>query len=89
MKGNFTHTFSTNIWQYPAPGGWFFASLPIAVSSEIRKHYKHEEEVWGRLKVKAQIGKMKWGTAIWFDTKQNCYLLPLKAEIRKKGKPAT
>jgi hypothetical protein len=23
-------------------------------------------------------------TAIWFDTKVNTYLLPLKAEIRKK-----
>ena len=26
----------------------------------------------------------EWKTAIWFDTKQDTYLLPLKAEIRKK-----
>ena len=25
-----------------------------------------------------------WKTAIWFDTKKNTYILPLKAEIRNK-----
>lgn len=34
--------------------------------------------------MEAQIGKTTWKTAIWFDTKNNSYLLPLKAEIRKK-----
>ena len=42
------------------------------------------EEGWGRLKATVKIGKNKWQTAIWFDTKMNTYLLPLKAEIRKK-----
>ena len=26
----------------------------------------------------------QWQTAIWFDTKQDTYLLPLKAAVRKK-----
>jgi len=45
---------------------------------------KSEEEGWGRLKATARIGNCEWKTAIWFDTKMNTYLLPLKAEIRKK-----
>jgi hypothetical protein len=36
------------------------------------------------LKATANIGASEWKTAIWFDTKLNTYLLPLKAEIRKK-----
>ena len=34
----------------------------------------------------AKTGNTQWETAIWFDTKLDTYLLPLKAEIRKKEK---
>lgn len=37
----------------------------------------------------AKIGNTQWETAIWFDTKLDTYLLPLKAEIRKKEKITT
>jgi len=36
------------------------------------------------MKVTAKTGNSEWKTAIWFDTKQDTYLLPLKSEIRKK-----
>ena len=45
-----------------------------------------KEEGWGRLKATIKVGKSEWQTAIWFDTKQDTYLLPLKAAIRKKEK---
>ena len=32
------------------------------------------------------IGNSEWKTAIWFDSKKKTYLLPIKAEIRKKEK---
>lgn len=54
------------------------------MAKEIRETLKSEEEGWGRLKAEAKIGKSEWKTAIWFDTKANTYLLPLKAAIRKK-----
>ena len=47
------------------------------------------EEGWGRLKAIAKLGNSQWETAIWFDTKHKTYLLPLKAEIRKKEKIVT
>lgn len=59
-------------------------SVPPEISKEIRKYLGSEEEGWGRLKAKAQIRDTEWQTAIWFDTKRNTYLLPLKSEIRKK-----
>ncbi|CAM1341723.1 conserved hypothetical protein [Tenacibaculum amylolyticum] len=46
------------------------------------------EEGWGRMKATATINSFLWETAIWFDTKQDTYLLPLKAEVRKKEKLA-
>ena len=54
------------------------------MSVEIRENFKRLEEGWGRMQVAAKTGKSEWKTAIWFDTKQDTYLLPLKAEIRKK-----
>lgn len=66
--------------------GWTFVSLPKELSLEIRNNFKWQEEGWGRMKVTAQIGSTEWLTAIWFDTKQDTYLLPLKAAIRKKEK---
>jgi len=41
------------------------------------------------LKMTAKTGNTQWETAIWFDTKLDTYLLPLKAEIRKKEKITT
>ena len=89
MDGKIKYEFSSKMWKYPSPGGWFFVSLPKSISKEIRTHFKWQEEGWGRLKIKAQIGNYKWDTAIWFDTKLKTYLLPIKAEIRSKIKLET
>jgi hypothetical protein len=78
------YTFQASPWQYRPPGGWYFVTLPFDISKEIREHLKWQEEGWGRLKAKAQIGNVEWDTAIWFDSKQNAYLLPLKAAVRNK-----
>ncbi|WPR70238.1 DUF1905 domain-containing protein [Flavobacterium sp. NG2] len=84
MNGKIKYEFSEKPWQHSSPGGWYFVSLPKEMAKEIRCSLKLEEEGWGRLKAIAKVGKTEWKTAIWFDTKANTYLLPLKAEIRKK-----
>lgn len=80
------YAFKAPPWQYKGTNGWIFISLPKTIAKEIRDNLKNEEEGWGRLKVTAKIGKTEWKTAIWFDTKMNTYLLPLKAGIRQKEK---
>jgi len=77
------YEFTAEPWQYASPGGWYFVTVPEKLSAEIRNNFKSEEEGWGRLKATAKIGTSEWKTAIWYDSKRNCYLLPLKAEIRK------
>lgn len=84
MTSQIKYNFSAKPWQHASPGGWYFVSLPTAMSKEIRSILKSAEEGWGRLKVIAKIGVSEWETAIWFDSKKNTYLLPLKAAIRKK-----
>lgn len=89
MDGKIKYEFTTTPWQYEGKGAWIFVTLPIEIASEIRTHFKWMEEGWGRLKATAQIGQTKWETAIWFDTKKQTYLLPLKTEIRKKENIST
>lgn len=78
------YRFAAKPWQYAGPGGWVFVSLPKELSKEIRAAFKTAEAGWGRLTTNVKIGNTAWGTAIWFDTKLNTFLLPLKAAIRKK-----
>ncbi len=85
LLGKINYQFKATVWQYEVPNGWFFVSLPEEISQEIRTNLKWQEEGWGRLKSIAKINDLQWSTAIWFDSKLNTYLLPLKAEIRKKN----
>ncbi len=83
------YEFSAKVYQYSTSAdmtGCTLVSLPNKMSIEIRDNFKHLEEGWGRMKVTAKIGNSEWQTAIWFDTKHDTYLLPLKAAIRKKEK---
>jgi len=66
--------------------GWNFLFMPKKLAEEIRANFKWREEGWGRMKVVAKIGDSEWKTSIWFDKKHDTYLLPVKAEIRKKEK---
>ena len=73
------------MWKHSSPGGWCFVSIPKNLSREIRANLKWQEEGWGRMKAFACMGELTWETAIWFDTKLDTYLLPIKAEIRNKN----
>jgi hypothetical protein len=78
------YQFSAKPWQHAPPAGWYFVSLPVRLANQVRKAHQQDEEGWGRLRALAKIGGSEWKTAIWYDSKAGTYLLPLKAEIRKK-----
>ncbi len=84
MPHTIHYHYPAKIWKHNAPNSWYFVSLPKAISKEIRANLQWQEEGWGRMKITASIKNVQWQTAIWFDTKLDTYLLPLKAEIRKK-----
>jgi hypothetical protein len=79
-----SRSFSAVLWKYEGPSAWFFASLPAAMSAEIRSEFGVLSPGWGSLPVVATVGKTSWKTSMFFDTKRDTYLLPVKAEVRKK-----
>ncbi|MCU0327994.1 MAG: DUF1905 domain-containing protein [Chitinophagales bacterium] len=77
------YEFSAEVFIHTATGGWFLVKLPREDALSIRSICKQDEQGWGRLKVTAYIKSTSWKTSIWFDTKSQTYLLPIKAGIRK------
>ncbi len=85
MQVKIKYEFSGKMWKSGEQGAWHFITLPKEISKEIREHLKWQEEGWGRMKAIASINDIEWDTAIWFDKKADTYLLPVKADIRKRA----
>jgi hypothetical protein len=79
------YKFKTKMWLYPGMAGWHFLSVPREASREIKeKSYKQKRRGWGSVAVTATIGEVTWKTSIFPDKKSSCYIMPVKAEVRKK-----
>jgi hypothetical protein len=78
------YTFTSKIAVYPGMGGWRFLGIPKKEAKEIKETYGKNAKGWGSLPVTVTIGKTAWKTSIFPDRKSGTYLLPLKAQIRKK-----
>ena len=73
------------VWLYPGEtANWHFVYIDKKPSNEITKNFGHKRRGWSSFPVSVTIGKTKWATSIFFDKKSECYLLPLKALIRRK-----
>lgn len=77
--------FTAGVWLYPAMDAWHFITVAPAVSTEIKAFVAQTpRRGFGAVKVRASIGKTAWETSIFPDKRSGCYLLPLKAVVRKK-----
>jgi hypothetical protein len=68
-----------------APASWWFVTVPEEISNNIKKAPTSTSCKWRWIvKVKAMIGYLTRETSIFPDKKSGCYLLPIKASIRKE-----
>ncbi len=80
-----TYTFKTEVWLYPGEtANWYFVTVPKKQSGQIKKNFGERARGWGSLPVEVTVGKSRWTTSIFPDKKSGSYLLPIKANIRKK-----
>jgi hypothetical protein len=79
------YVFTAEIWVYASEkAAWHFVHVPEELSAEIRMLHGQFKRGWGSIPVLVRIGETQWKTSIFPDNSSQCYLLPLKAEIRKK-----
>ena len=73
------------IWKgSDAAGRWYFITVPEEQSGEIKAHAFGSPRGFGSVKVEARIGKVVWRTSV-FPLNSGGYLLPVKAEVRRKA----
>ncbi len=82
----FEYSFKAELWLYQGKGAWFFITLPKEESAQIKLFTSHARRGWGAVRVSASIGKTTWQTSIFPYSKTTTYILPVKAEVRKKEK---
>ena len=65
-------------------GRWYFVTVPDEESNDIRAHAFGNPRGFGSVRVEAKIGEVSWRTSV-FPLNSGGYLLPLKAEVRRKA----
>lgn len=71
------------IWRSDAAGSWYFVTVPEELSVEIKAHGFASQRGFGSVRVEATIGEVRWRTSV-FPLNSGGYILPVKAEVRRK-----
>ena len=72
------------IWKGEAAGRWYFLTVPDEQSAEIKVQALELPRGFGSVKVEAAIDGVVWRTSV-FPLNSGGYLLPVKADIRKRA----
>ena len=75
--------FSAPLWEYQGKGAWHFVTLPKGVADEVR-FFGQAAKGFRMVAVRATIGASSWQTSLFPDSASQSYLLPVKAEVRKR-----
>jgi hypothetical protein len=78
------YTVIGEVWRYPGPGGWHFLTLPPEVADEVRA--RSVAKPFGSVGARVTVGPVSWETSLFADTKRASYLLPLKADVRRRAR---
>lgn len=72
------------IWKGEAAGRWYFVTVPEEQSAQIKAHAFGNPRGFNSVKVEATIGDVSWRTSV-FPLNSGGYVLPLKAQVRRKA----
>ena len=75
------------IWKGEAAGRWYFITIPEEESVEIKAHALGAPRGFGSVRVEARVHDVTWRTSV-FPLNSGGYLLPVKAEVRRKAELA-
>ncbi|MEY9863223.1 hypothetical protein ABH935_008872 [Catenulispora sp. GAS73] len=77
-------TFDAELWLWEARAdSWTFVTVPADVSEDIRELAAAPRRGFGSVRVQAAIGGSVWRTSIFPDGAHGCYVMPVKAKVRK------
>ena len=78
-----TFEFDSELWEWDGKAAWHFFSVPEDVTDEVDATYGGRAAGFGSIKVEVTIGATTWQTSMFPDTKRGCFILPVKAAVRR------
>lgn len=67
--------------RWSGDAAWYFLTVDAELSDEIRG--RTERVGFGSVRVRATIGATTWSTSVFPDAASGCYVLPVKAAVRR------
>jgi hypothetical protein len=72
---------SGEVRRWSGEAAWYFLTVDAELSDEIRG--RTERVGFGSVRVTATIGRTTWSTSVFPDAASGCYVLPVKAAVRR------
>ena len=72
------------IWKGEDAGRWHFITIPEEQSGELRAESFGNRRGFGSVRIEARISEVSWKTSV-FPQNSGGYLLPVKAEVRRRA----
>lgn len=76
--------FSDTIWFWRGPAPWYFVTVPLEQSQDLKAISGFVTYGWGMIPVTVRIGKTEWKTSLF--PKDGRYIVPIKASARTREK---
>jgi hypothetical protein len=73
--------FTGPIWFWKGPAPWYFVTVPVEQSADIKAISGFVTYGWGVIPVRVRIGQTEWTTSLF--PKDDRYLVPIKASVRQ------
>ena len=68
--------------RHSSQAGWFFLTVGGAAADDVRA--RSQRRGFGSVRVRAVLGSSSWETSVFPEPGSSTYLLPLKAEVRRR-----
>jgi hypothetical protein len=76
------YLFEAELWRVNGAAAWHFVTVPDTISAQIR-FLAGGAKGFGTVRVAARIGRSNWKTSLFPDKASSCFILPVKADIRR------
>jgi len=77
-----TFVFQAKVWIWPSESArWHFVYVDKKLTETLKKQAKKHH--MGMIRVEVLVGETYWKTSLFPNKKENCYILPLKKQVRE------
>ena len=79
------YEFAADLWIWDArqSDSWTFVTVPPDISDDVRGRAGAPRPGFGSVRVEVTIGHSTWRTSVFPDKESGCFVLPIKAAVRR------